>query len=67
MKLYRNGDLAGTDDEVTVFPADLGETTKNWLGRSVWDDNPNFNGMIDDFRIYDKALSAGEVKYLYKN
>ena len=67
MKLYRNGDLSASDDAVTVFPENLGVTTLNYLGRSVWSDNPYFKGKIDDFRIYDRALSAGEVKYLFKN
>jgi hypothetical protein len=32
----------------------------NWLGRSQWPD-PLFDGLIDEFRIYDHALTAGEV------
>jgi Concanavalin A-like lectin/glucanases superfamily len=32
----------------------------NWLGRSQWGD-PLYDGSIDEFRIYNTALSAGEV------
>lgn len=32
----------------------------NWLGRAQWPD-PLFDGLIDEFRIYDHALSAAEV------
>jgi hypothetical protein len=32
----------------------------NWLGRSQWPD-PLFDGLIDEFRIYDQALSAEQV------
>jgi hypothetical protein len=32
----------------------------NWLGRSQWPDSL-FDGSIDEFRIYDHALTAGEV------
>jgi hypothetical protein len=32
----------------------------NWLGRSQWPD-PLFDGLIDEFRIYDHALTAGDV------
>jgi hypothetical protein len=32
----------------------------NWLGRAQWGD-PLFDGLIDEFRIYDTALSAAEV------
>ena len=37
-------------------PADIGQT---WMG--------NFNGAIDQFRMYGTALSAAEVKNLYDN
>jgi len=32
----------------------------NWLGRAQWGD-PLFDGLIDEFRIYDSALTAAEV------
>ncbi len=32
----------------------------NWLGRAQWGD-PLFDGLIDEFRVYDTALSAVEV------
>jgi hypothetical protein len=32
----------------------------NWLGRAQWPD-PLFDGLIDEFRIYNHALSAAEV------
>jgi hypothetical protein len=32
----------------------------NWLGRSQWPD-PIFDGFINEFRIHDSALSAGQV------
>ena len=66
MSLYLNGDLIGVNNNLTTLPEDLGVTTQNYLGKSQWPD-PYFDGMIDDFRIYDRALSAGEVKYLAKN
>jgi hypothetical protein len=65
MTLYRNGDAA-SDTSLQYLPKDLGVTTQNWLGRSQWPD-PYFEGMLDDFRIYDKALSAGEIRYIYEN
>jgi hypothetical protein len=66
MKLYLNGDLIGTRNNLTTLPKDLGVTTQNYLGTSQWPD-PDFDGMIDDFRIYDRAFTAGEVKYLAEN
>jgi hypothetical protein len=32
-----------------------------WLGRSTWLADQNLQGDIDEFRIYDRALSPGEV------
>jgi hypothetical protein len=34
----------------------------NWLGRSQWND-PVFDGSFNEFRIYDHALSSGEVAF----
>ena len=35
-----------------------------YLGKGGWPD-PNWKGQIQKFSMYDKALSAGDVKYLY--
>jgi hypothetical protein len=45
-------------------PSAVGVTTKNYIGRSQFADDPDLDGMIDDFRIYDRALSAAEVAAL---
>jgi hypothetical protein len=34
----------------------------NWLGRSQFSGDREFNGSLDEFRIYERALSADEVK-----
>ncbi len=36
-----------------------------YLGRSMWNDDAYFSGMIDDFRIYNHALSGSEVHALW--
>jgi hypothetical protein len=33
----------------------------DWLGRSQFSPDPFFNGSINEFRIYDQALSGAEV------
>ena len=58
--LYVDGTRVGINSNVTIKPSDMGETTQNWLGRSQWPD-PYFNGSIDEFRIYDGALTSTEV------
>ncbi|MBN1361101.1 MAG: discoidin domain-containing protein [Sedimentisphaerales bacterium] len=62
MQMYVDGGLAG-EAATTVLPADLGNTTQNYLGRSQYAD-PYLPGSIDDFRIYNRALSEAEVRYL---
>jgi len=51
---------------VTLGPADLGTIDYAFIGRSQFGVDPHFDGMIDELRIYDRALSAAEVDALYK-
>jgi hypothetical protein len=62
--LYVDGRLAQGNVAATFLPKDLGKTTQNWLGRSQWSADPYLNGAIDDLRVFNRALSAGEVGYL---
>ncbi|MBN1509362.1 MAG: discoidin domain-containing protein, partial [Sedimentisphaerales bacterium] len=57
LRLYFDGALAGQAPTDTL-PSDIGETTQNWLGRSQYTADAYFDGSIDDFRIYNRALSA---------
>jgi hypothetical protein len=59
--LYVNGSLAATNSGMMLRPSSLGSTTQNYLGRSQFSADPYFNGAIDDFRIYSRALSASEI------
>lgn len=61
-KMYRDGVLEAETVFETV-PSDLGATTQDWIGRSPYGD-ALLNGYVDDFRIYDRALSENEVKEL---
>jgi len=47
-----------------VRPSNLGNTANNWIGRSQFAVDPFFDGFIDDFRIYSRALSATEIAAL---
>ncbi|MCC8170028.1 MAG: hypothetical protein LIO59_06680 [Oscillospiraceae bacterium] len=62
-KLYRDGELTA-ENSLTLKPSDLGETTQNYIGKSPYSADKYFKGYIDDFRIYDRALTAEEVKSL---
>jgi rhamnogalacturonan endolyase len=59
--LYVNGVATGTNTGMTLKPASLGSTTQNYLGDSQFALDPSFNGLVDDFRIFNRALTAAEV------
>jgi pectin methylesterase-like acyl-CoA thioesterase len=61
--LYVDGAAVGTNSGMTLKPSSLGNTTQNYIGKSQYAD-PNLNGSMDDFRIYNHALSASEVSTL---
>ena len=62
--LYVNGQPVATNTNMTVTPADLGNTNQNWIGRSQFIADPYLAATVDDFQIYDHALSAAEIAAL---
>jgi len=63
--LYLDGVGVATNKAMTLHMSDVGATTLNWLGRSPFTADPLFNGSLDDFRIYKRALSATEISALF--
>jgi len=63
MKLYQDGKLIAEGPTPTL-PSDLGETTENYLGRSQYAADSYYFGSLDEFRIYNRALSESEILYL---
>jgi hypothetical protein len=61
--LYVDGTAVGSGATV-LLPKDLGVTTQNWIGRSQWPADAFLNSTLDDFRIYNVALTEGQVRYL---
>ena len=41
------------------------DDVNNWLGRSQWVQDVNLAARYDEFRIYDRALSADEIMLLF--
>jgi len=56
-----NGTLAGAAVPASIFNSS-GDVL---LGKYEADPSRNFNGLIDDVRIYNRALSATEIRQLY--
>lgn len=59
--IFLNGKLVGSSLTFTNRPYDLGTTTANYIGKSQYAADPYFRGNIDDFRIYNYAMSVDEV------
>jgi hypothetical protein len=62
--LYVDGTVVGTNTAMTTAPFRMSSTNQNWLGRSQYTADPYFNGLIDDFRIYNGVLSPAQIAAL---
>jgi hypothetical protein len=60
--MYVNGSLVSQSTAITIRPLDF-KPILNYIGRSQYPD-PLLNGNIDDFRVYNYALSATEIAAL---
>jgi hypothetical protein len=60
--LYLDGIRVGSNTAANRTPSNVGITTRNWFGRA---EDPfgqrEYNGSLDDLRIYDKALTTAEI------
>jgi len=61
--LYLNGAPVGTNSSMTLKPSSLGSTSLNYIGKSQYAD-PYLSGLVDEFQIYNRALSSPEVATL---
>jgi hypothetical protein len=61
VKLYRDGEPAEIDDIglLDLWPVETGEKSDVTIGR-------RFKGVLDDLRLYDRALSEDEIKALFQ-
>lgn len=62
--LYLDGTLVVNASAVTLRPRDLGTIDYAFLGKSQFSADPYFDGMLDEVRVYGRALDAAEVKAL---
>ena len=63
MKLYSNGEMRAS------YSGHLPQgvtRSEQFLGKSNWGGDANFKGMMDDLRIYDRALSLNEVSQIFQ-
>ena len=62
--LYLNGEEVGTVSDFQFVPMLISNMTSNLLGKSHYTADSYFQGSMDDFRIYNRALSASEITML---
>ncbi len=63
-KVYLNGSLAASDNTAFDIKSLLTSDASTWIGHGNWGSGEGFSGMIDDFRIYGKALNEKEIELL---
>ena len=65
MHLYINGILMGSKDTLaSAGPQDV-TRSKCYIGKSNWNSDKGFNGLVERFLIYSGALSEAEVEARY--
>ncbi|WP_369167144.1 beta-L-arabinofuranosidase domain-containing protein [Streptomyces sp. R28] len=62
--LYVNGTAVARNTSMTLNPSALGTLANNWLGRSNFSGDPVFAGAYDEFNVWSRALTAGEITAL---
>ncbi|WP_405578611.1 family 43 glycosylhydrolase [Streptomyces sp. NBC_01092] len=69
MVLYVDG-IEAARTTTAVKPSELYDANKDYggyIGRSLYAADPYFGGEVDDFRVYDRALTAAEIMELSGN
>ncbi len=62
--LYLNGEEIAQSSDFRFVPMLITNMTRNMLGKSNYTADSYFDGGMDDFRIYNRALSASEITML---
>ena len=62
INLYTDGALDNGSSEDTLASNSVANTDDMWIGREP---SSYFDGDIDDVRVYDRVLSASEIKTIY--
>jgi len=63
--LYIDNVAVATNTAMTLRPSTIGNTANNWIGRSAFTADPYYAGLVDDFRVYNRALTSVEITALY--
>jgi hypothetical protein len=61
LRVYVDGKSAGTPEDLGENTLDKVKATSNWIGKSSFPADGGLTASIDEFRVYDHALTADEV------
>ncbi len=64
MVLYIDGTQVDARPASSIRPVDMGKTLYDYIGRSNFSWDPYLDGNIDEFRVYNRALSPNEIRAL---
>lgn len=59
--IYVDGAQVAQQTPAALRPSDLGDTENNVIGRSPFVNDPYLDGQIDEFRVYNRVLTPGEI------
>lgn len=67
VSIYVDGVRLAISNPIFMSVKDMGNTNRNYIGKSQAAADPVFNGRIDDFRIYNTGLSNEEILCVMNN
>jgi hypothetical protein len=59
--LWVDGQLVSYNRNFLTRPRDMAQTPNDWLGRSQYPPDPLFQGLIDEFRIYNGTIDPLQI------
>lgn len=62
--IYIDGQQVAQTNNITISPRDV-RPIVNYLGRSLFNSDPYYTGLMDDVQIYNYALNADEIAQLF--
>ena len=65
-RMYVNGELVATNSSMTNDPIDI-EAVLNYIGKSQYAADAEYNGLLDELKIYNYALTTQEIGQEYVN
>lgn len=66
LRLFIDGKESATVEDLGSNTLDKVNPVHCWIGRSSFDADPGLTASIDEFRVYDHALSADEIAAMFK-